>query len=405
MTDQPSVVAAVQSRGFFGGGEPKEVAPRTFHVPTMANSTSFVTDEGIVMVDSGVIQVGPLIRDAVRGYTDAPLHTVVYTHGHIDHAMGVGAWLEAGETPDIVAHEGVPVRFKRYQRMAELNEHINTIQFGFRDVRWPREYHWPTTTYQDALTLTIGGERFELRHGKGETDDATWVWAADRGLLATGDFWISCVPNCGNPQKVQRYPEEWVEAFEGMLALDAEMLLPGHGPLIVGAEKVRTAITDTADYLRSIIEQTLAAMNEGLPHDQIVERVKPPPSLADRPYLKPVYDRPEFIVRNLIRLHGGWWDGHPANLMPATEAAQAREIASLAGGADVLVKRALAVAEEDISLACHLAEWAALAEPDNSDAQQCVRDLFSKRAEDESSLMGRGIYMYAAREAKRALGG
>lgn len=371
----------------------------------MANSTSFVTDEGIVMVDSGVIQVGPLIRDAVRGYTDAPLHTVVYTHGHIDHAMGVGAWLEAGETPDIVAHEGVPVRFKRYQRMAELNEHINTIQFGFRDVRWPREYHWPTTTYQDALTLTIGGERFELRHGKGETDDATWVWAADRGLLATGDFWISCVPNCGNPQKVQRYPEEWVEAFEGMLALDAEMLLPGHGPLIVGAEKVRTAITDTADYLRSIIEQTLAAMNEGLPHDQIVERVKPPPSLADRPYLKPVYDRPEFIVRNLIRLHGGWWDGHPANLMPATEAAQAREIASLAGGADVLVKRALAVAEEDISLACHLAEWAALAEPDNSDAQQCVRDLFSKRAEDESSLMGRGIYMYAAREAKRALGG
>jgi alkyl sulfatase BDS1-like metallo-beta-lactamase superfamily hydrolase len=370
----------------------------------MANSTSFVTDEGIVMVDSGVVQVGPLIRDAVRGYTDAPLHTVIYSHGHIDHAMGIGTWLEAGEKPNIVAHEAVPVRFKRYIRMAELNEHINTIQFGFRDVRWPREYHWPTTTYRDALTLTIGGERFELRHGKGETDDATWVWAADRGLLATGDFWISCVPNCGNPQKVQRYPEEWVEAFEAMLGLDAEMLLPGHGPLIKGAEKVRAALTDAADYLRSIIEQTLAAMNEGLPHDQIIERVKPPASLADRPYLQPVYDRPEFIVRNLIRLHGGWWDGYPANLMPATEGAKAKEIASLAGGVETLVERALALADEDIALACHVAEWAALADPANNAAQQCVRDLFAKRAEDESSLMGRGIFMYAAREAKRALG-
>ncbi len=404
MSDQPSVVAAVQQRGFFGGGEPKEVAPRTFHVPTMANATAFLTDDGVVQVDSGVIQTGPLIRDAVRGYTDAPIHTVIYTHGHIDHAMGVGTWIEAGETPDIVAHEGVPVRFDRYLKMAELNEHINTIQFGFRDVEWPREYHWPTTTYADALTLTIGGERFELRHGKGETDDATWVWAPERGILCTGDFWISCVPNCGNPQKVQRYPEEWVVAFEQMLTLDAELLLPGHGPRIDGAGKVKAALTDAADYLRSIIDQTLAAMNEGLPHDQIIERVKPPAELADRPYLQPVYDRPEFIVRNLIRLHGGWWDGYAANLMPATEASQAKEIASLAGGVDVLVERAMKLADEDVALACHLAEWAALADPANESAQQAVRDLFSKRAEDESSLMGRGIYMHAARQAKRALG-
>ncbi len=404
MSDQPSVVAAVQQRGFFGGGDPKEVAPRTFHVPTMANATAFLTDDGVVQVDSGVIQTGPLIRDAVRGYTDAPIHTVIYTHGHIDHAMGVGTWIEAGETPDIVAHEGVPVRFNRYLKMAELNEHINTIQFGFRDVKWPREYHWPTTTYSDALTLTIGGERFELRHGKGETDDATWVWAPERGILCTGDFWISCVPNCGNPQKVQRYPEEWVVAFEQMLALDAELLLPGHGPRIEGADKVKAALSDAADYLRSIIDQTLAAMNEGLPHDQIIDRVKPPAELADRPYLQPVYDRPEFIVRNLIRLHGGWWDGYAANLMPATEAARAREIASLAGGVGVLVERAQALADEDIALACHLAEWAALAEPKNESAQQVMRDLFTKRAEDESSLMGRGVYMHAARQAKRALG-
>lgn len=403
MTEQPSVVDAVRQRGFFGGGEPKEVAPNTFHVPTMANSTSFVTDDGILLVDCGVVQVGPHIHDAVRGYTKAPLHSVVYTHGHVDHCMGLAPWLEEGR-PNVVAHSNVAPRFDRYLRTIGLQEHINRIQFGFENMRWPTDYTYPDTTYDESLDLEIGGERFELRHGKGETDDATWVWAPERGVLCTGDFWISCVPNCGNPQKVQRYPEEWIQAFEQMIPLGAEMLLPGHGPLITGAAEVRQALEDAASYLRSIVDQTLAALNEGLPHDEIVARVKPPAELESRPYLQPIYDRPEFIVRNLIRLHGGWWDGHAANLIPAGEREQAREIASLAGGASKLVARARELADEDIELACHLAEWAALAEPENRSVQECVRDLFTKRAGEESSLMGRGIFMHAVREAKKALG-
>ena len=403
MTEQPSVVDAVRQRGFFGGGEPKEVAPNTFHVPTMANSTALVTDDGILLVDCGVVQVGPHIHGAVRGYTKAPLHSVVYTHGHVDHCMGLAPWLEEGR-PNVVAHANVAPRFDRYLRTIGLQEHINRIQFGFENMRWPIDYTYPDTTYDTSLDLDIGGERFELRHGKGETDDATWVWAPERGVLCTGDFWISCVPNCGNPQKVQRYPEEWIQAFEQMIPLGAEMLLPGHGPFISGAGEVKQALEDAAAYLRSIVDQTMAAMNEGLPHDEIVARVKPPAEFASRSYLQPIYDRPEFIVRNLIRLHGGWWDGHPSNLIPATAREQAREIASLAGGADRLVARAREVADDDIELACHLAEWAALAAPENRTAQECIRDLFTKRAGDESSLMGRGIFMHAVREAKRALG-
>jgi hypothetical protein len=56
-------------------------------------------------------------------------------------------------------------------------------------------------------------------------------------------------------------------------------------------------------------------------------------------------------------------------------------------------------------MACHLAEWAALAEPGNTNAQECVRDLFRRRAEGEVSLMGRGIFMHAVREAEKTLVG
>ena len=53
-----------------------------------------------------------------------------------------------------------------------------------------------------------------------------------------------------------------------------------------------------------------------------------------------VYDDPEYVVRNIWRLYGGWWDGVPAHLQPASHATVAREVATLAGGVDALVARA-----------------------------------------------------------------
>ena len=49
-------------------------------------------------------------------------------------------------------------------------------------------------------------------------------------MICTGDFFIWAVPNCGNPQKVQRYPREWAATLRKMDALQAQLLLPGHGP-------------------------------------------------------------------------------------------------------------------------------------------------------------------------------
>ena len=84
-------------------------------------------------------------------------------------------------------------------------------------------------------------------------------------------------------------------------------------------------------------------------------------------------------------------------------AARAAEFANLAGGAKALIERAREINASDPALACHLAEWAALAEPENRDAQQCVIDIFKARADGELSLMGRGIFSHAVRRAEKAL--
>ena len=110
---------------------------------------------------------------------------------------------------------------------------------GSSDFEWPTEYRYPDEIYRDTLDLEVGGERFELHHAKGETDDATWAWVPGTRVLCSGDLFIWATPNAGNPQKAQRYPREWAQALREMAELGAEVLLPGHGLPVVGAERVR----------------------------------------------------------------------------------------------------------------------------------------------------------------------
>jgi alkyl sulfatase BDS1-like metallo-beta-lactamase superfamily hydrolase len=201
------------------------------------------------------------------------------------------------------------------------------------------------------------------------------------------------VPNAGNPQKVQRYPRDWAIALRANAALEPELLCPGHGYPIRGASRVRQALEDTAELLESIHDQTVAMMNAGTRLDEILHTVRPPAHLLARPYLQPVYDEPEFIVRNVWRQYGGWYDGNPAHLKPAPERAVAAEIAQLAGGAHRLADRAATLADAgDFRLACHLAELAALAAPDDQGIRALRTDIFHRRAAGERSLMARGVF-------------
>jgi glyoxylase-like metal-dependent hydrolase (beta-lactamase superfamily II) len=404
----PSVGGTLFQRYFTGRHEASLVAPDTlFMTADYVNLTAFETSQGLLLVDTGMVAAGPRVYQEIRSRTQAPLHTVVYTHGHLDHAFGLAPWLEAGERPRVIAHENVVRRFHTYMKTAPMNIHVNRVQFGIeQEIVWPdkeADFFWPDTIYQDQLTLQIGGERFELRHAKGETDDATWVWAPERQIVCSGDLWVGILPNCGNPLKVQRHPEEWAEALEAIASVGAELLLPGHGHPVEGGDVIRRRCLNTVEALRAIARQTLEGLNDGWTHEDILASIRIPEHLAGEPYLDALYDRPEFIARNLIRKHGGWWNGFPAQVLPATMEDQAKEIARLAGSVEPLTRRARELVDSHPAMACHLAEWAVLAASGNRDAQQCVIDVFKRRADTEISLMARGILSHAVRKAERAL--
>lgn len=398
---------------FFWSGGPLEVAPRTWFASVFSGVTAFETDEGIVLVDSGLTRLGPMLASMIRARTKAPIHTAIFTQGHVDHAFGLRSFLAEGQpAPRVLAHRAMPARFARYQRTAGHNVAINARQFG-GTVRASSAEHAedyatfgppalpPTETYETRVDLTVGGVRFEVHHCPGETDDHSWIFCPDRGVLCPGDLFIWAVPNAGNPQKVQRYPWVWAAGLRAMAAKEPRAMCPGHGgPVIDDPAKIQRMLLETAAFLDDIVEQVIEAMNEGSPpHVDIVHRVALP--ISDSPWLQNVYDDAEFIIRNVIRYYGGWWSGRPSELKPPPRDELATELARLAGGAAALVRRAEdLLARGDARLAGSLADLALEASPADPDVQRRVAAIYEARAEEEEGLMARNLFRSAAAYAR-----
>jgi len=386
-TDHSSILAA--------GGPIEEVAPGVAFHAGFANVVAVATGEGLVLIDTGSPMTAPVVHAEVRRWSKDPAHTAIFTHGHVDHVMGTAAF-EAERPLRVVAHEAVPARFDRYRLTAGWNAAINRRQFRIPGLAWPTEYRYPDQLYRDRLDLEIGGVALELHHHRGETDDHTIVWIPAARALCTGDLFIWAEPHGGNPQNVHRYVVEWADELEAMRRLGAELLLPGHGPPIFGADRVDRALAETAALLRTIHDQVVERMNQGLRLDDVVAAVAVPDELLARPYLRPVYDDPAFIVRTVWRRYGGWWDGNPARLLPPRDAALAAEVATLAGGARALAARARDTA--DLAIACQLVEWAHQVDPADPEVKAIRRALYQRRSDSESSLMARSIFAAAAGE-------
>ncbi len=125
----------------------EEFSPGLAFLSSFANVTAVETGAGLVLVDTGSFFLAGQNHANLREWSKAPVHTAVYTHGHVDHAFGLGPFEnEARERgarlPEVIAHEAVPERFERYRLTAGYNEHINARQFGMA-ANWPTDYRMP----------------------------------------------------------------------------------------------------------------------------------------------------------------------------------------------------------------------------------------------------------------------
>ena len=255
------------------------------------------------------------------------------------------------------------------------------------------------------MTVHVGGETFELFHGRGETDDATWVYVPEPQGAG-----VRRLLHLGVAQR--RQPAEGAALRQGLGRRVARH--GGEGRRAVAARprradrrrRPRHASVERVGGTARLPARRDAADDE---QGRVARRHRPRSARAgriclERPYLRPVYDEPEFVVRNIWRLYGGWWDGDPSPPEAGTSRhvrGRSRRARRAASTRSPSARLALAEAgdDESLRLAGQLAQIAVDAEPDNKAAHAARAEVFDRRVAAEASTMSKGVFSWTAAES------
>ncbi len=386
-----------------------ELAPDLYCLESFGNVGVAVTSEGVVVIDTGSPTNPQAVLVPLRQVTDQPVRFIIYTHGHADHAANAlpllhEAAARGDSRPHIIGHVHVLRRMARYAELHGQQAFINRLQFRIPEALpgFPSDQQFvrPDLTYETQMTFRLGDLSFELCHAMGETDDATWVYVPERQVVFSGDLYVSSCPNIGNPLKVQRYEVEWAEALEQIAALGAEVLSPGHGP-VLRAEAITEALLTTARALRYLHEEVVRRLNLGQWQEQIVDEVHLPPDLATHSALAPIYGCPAYIVRAIVRRYAGWYDGNPSHLSPSPTSAIAAEVLTLAGNRALLDRAEHLRSEGHHQLALHLLDFVIDGTSDAGEKRQALRlksASLEQLASTETSYISRSILSRSAEQ-------
>ena len=246
--------------------QPQQVAPGVYMVQGVSalgssanrnfisNAAFVVTPEGVLVVDAlGSPVLARELLAEIRRITSAPVRYVVLTHYHADHIYGLQVFKEAGAT--ILAHHDAQWYLNSetaaLRLQASREEMAPAIDLETRLVPADRWIDKP-------LTLTLGGTEFVLQPvGPAHTPEDMVVWMPQRKLMFAGDLvFRGRVPFVG-----QADSGRWIQALDTLLAFDAKLIIPGHGPATTSARADLQLTRDYLAYLRKTMGEAAQNMD------------------------------------------------------------------------------------------------------------------------------------------------
>lgn len=220
-----------------------------------ANFGFIVTDEGVILIDSGATyQTGPMFEAAVRSVTDKPIRWVINT-GSQDHRwLGNGYFAKQGAKLIALART---VRTQREFAEQQLGSLQGTLKDRLNGTRPVYAEGLPGNTAK----LTLGKVNLEL-HWFGDAHFAgdAVVWLPQQKILFSGDLiYVDRMLGVLPWSRVG----SWHAAFDSALAsLQPAVIVPGHGN-VCDSQKAQA---DTGSYLQWLLDNIRPAAQawEGL---------------------------------------------------------------------------------------------------------------------------------------------
>ena len=240
------------------------------------NTAIFVTNDGVVLVDTKIQGYGKDILSHVRGITDKPVTTIINTHTHYDHS---GSNTEFPDTVEFIAHENT--RKHLASRNCDDGEGFEGGSIKNCDAfQGASMKYLPKTTFSDKMTLFSGPDQIDLYYfGRGHTDGDTWIVFRAARAMHTGDMFArKGLPYLdvayGNGSALQ-FGETLRKALAGISNVDT--VIPGHNALPL----VWDDLVDYSGFYNDIVEKAKTGKATGQSADEVSESYAVPSEFSD----------------------------------------------------------------------------------------------------------------------------
>jgi glyoxylase-like metal-dependent hydrolase (beta-lactamase superfamily II) len=182
------------------------------------NTAAFITDNGVVLVDTKLAGWGQAIMDKVKSVTNKPITTIINTHTHGDHN---GSNEFFGASVEFVAQENTKTNMEKMDAFK-----------GDKSVFIPKK------TFKDKLTLGKGNDQIDLYYfGPAHTNGDAWVVFRALRVMHSGDAFAGKTtpiidPNNGG--SAVEYGKTLAKAASGIKNVDT--IITGHSPRMTPAD-------------------------------------------------------------------------------------------------------------------------------------------------------------------------
>jgi glyoxylase-like metal-dependent hydrolase (beta-lactamase superfamily II) len=182
------------------------------------NTGVFITDAGVVVVDTKLAGWGQVILDKIKTVTPKPVVRIINTHTHGDHT---GSNSMFPPSIDIVTHENTKVNMEKMDAFKGINARF-----------------LPKRTFTDKMTIGSGKDRMDLYYfGRGHTSGDAWIVYPALRVMQTGDMFAwkdAPVLDRNNGGSGLEYAATVGKVLAGVK--DVDTLIVGHSPLRTVAE-------------------------------------------------------------------------------------------------------------------------------------------------------------------------
>lgn len=240
-----------------------------------ANAGVVIGDDALLVVDTlTTAKEAALFLADIRKMSDKPIRYVIDTHYHLDHAFGNCVFADVGAI--VISHTAC-----RRQLLSIKDQALEAAKsLGLDDAALEgTRIVAPAMAFEQKLELDLGHRVVQLLHSgyESHTAGSIFVWIPDQKVVFAGDTLFTNF----HPYLAEGNLKGWAKTLDELLALGAEKIIPGHGPLS-GSKEVQEMKTYLAVFDQHA--RSLCAAYSNVDHIT-AEMIKRLPPRADGQFL------------------------------------------------------------------------------------------------------------------------